>query len=89
MLDPGELLDLAESIKAEGLRKDIVLDVEGVLLDGRSRLAICEVAGVEPCFTTYTGDDPRALTFSSDAVLTTLPSEPRRPVLSRVRRRTR
>ncbi|MFF9503475.1 ParB/RepB/Spo0J family partition protein [Streptomyces sp. NPDC014656] len=66
MLDPDELLDLAESIKAEGLRQDIVLDTDGVLLDGRNRLAACEIAGVEPRFTTYTGDNPRALIFSNN-----------------------
>ncbi|MGW7359692.1 hypothetical protein ACWGI0_24440 [Streptomyces sp. NPDC054802] len=68
MLDPDELLDLAESIKAEGLRQDIVLDTDGVLLDGRNRLAACEIAGVEPRFTTYTGDNPRALIFSNNVV---------------------
>ncbi|MEW1696457.1 ParB N-terminal domain-containing protein [Streptomyces sp. NPDC091278] len=68
MLDPDELLDLAESIKTEGQRKNIVLDTDGVLLDGRNRLAACKIAGVEPRFTTYTGDQPRALIFSANVV---------------------
>ncbi|MGY3337238.1 hypothetical protein ACVW0K_003337 [Streptomyces filamentosus] len=68
MLDPDELLDLAESIKTAGLLEDIVLDTDGILLDGRNRLAACEIAGVEPRFTTYTGDNPRALIFSNNVV---------------------
>jgi hypothetical protein len=68
MLDPDELLDLAESIKTDGLHKDIVLDTDGVLLDGRNRLAACEIARVKPRFTTYTGDNPRALIFSNNVV---------------------
>ncbi|MFE0578122.1 plasmid replication/partition related protein [Streptomyces sp. NPDC058874] len=66
MLSQGELLDLAESIRTEGQHEDIVLDADGVLLDGRNRLAACEIAGVEPRFTTYTGDDPTALIFSKN-----------------------
>ncbi|MFG3192463.1 plasmid replication/partition related protein [Streptomyces omiyaensis] len=66
MLSEGELLDLAESIKAEGQHEDIVLDADGVLLDGRNRLAACEIAGVEPRFTTYTGSDPTVLIFSKN-----------------------
>ncbi|MBC9714343.1 ParB N-terminal domain-containing protein [Streptomyces sp. TRM66268-LWL] len=57
MLDPDELRDLAESIKAEGQYLPIILDADGTLLDGRNRLAACEIAGVEPRFTTYTGGD--------------------------------
>ncbi|MCK1819267.1 plasmid replication/partition related protein [Streptomyces sp. XM83C] len=66
MLSEDELLDLAESIKNEGLRKAIVVDSDGVLLDGRNRLAACEIASVEPRFTTYTGDNPRAFILSSN-----------------------
>ncbi|MFE9836353.1 plasmid replication/partition related protein [Streptomyces sp. NPDC005551] len=66
MLSQGELLDLAESIRTEGQHEDIVLDADGVLLDGRNRLAACEIVGVEPRFTTYTGNDPTALIFSKN-----------------------
>ncbi|MFG2836937.1 ParB/RepB/Spo0J family partition protein [Streptomyces zaomyceticus] len=68
MLSPDELLDLAESIKAEGQHKPIILDSDGVLLDGRNRLAACEIAGVEPRFTTYTGSNPTALILSNNVV---------------------
>ncbi|MGW0711569.1 plasmid replication/partition related protein [Streptomyces sp. NPDC002643] len=61
MLSADELHDLAESIKAEGQHEAIVLTPDGVLLDGRNRLAACEIADVEPRFTTYTGSDPEGL----------------------------
>jgi hypothetical protein len=41
-----------------GLEHPIVLDKEGRVLDGRNRLAACRLAGVEPKFTIYEGDDP-------------------------------
>lgn len=58
MLGADELAELAEDIKQRGLLHRIVLDVEGRVLDGRNRLAACELAGVAPTFVTYDGDDP-------------------------------
>lgn len=58
MLADDELRELADDIQQRGLLQPIVLDAEGRLLDGRNRLAACELAGVEPTFTTYGGDDP-------------------------------
>jgi ParB-like chromosome segregation protein Spo0J len=57
MLPDDELAELAESIEARGLDHPIVLDPEGRVLDGRNRLKACEIAGVEPRFETYDGDD--------------------------------
>ncbi|MFD6915378.1 plasmid replication/partition related protein [Streptomyces virginiae] len=53
-----ELHEITSSVRAHGLRHPIVLGPDGVLLDGRHRLAVCEVLGIEPRFTTYEGDDP-------------------------------
>jgi hypothetical protein len=58
MLADDELAELAEDIKQRGLLQPIVLDAEGRVLDGRNRLAACELAGVEPRFVAYDGDDP-------------------------------
>lgn len=58
MLDGEGLLALAEDIKARGQIAPIVVDRDGQLLDGRNRLRACELAGVEPRFETYEGDDP-------------------------------
>lgn len=57
MLPADELAELAESIRANGLRQPIVLDVEGRILDGRNRFAACEKTGVAPEFVTYKGED--------------------------------
>lgn len=58
MLAEDELKELAADIAERGLLQPIVLDAEGRILDGRNRVAACELAGVEPEFTTYEGDDP-------------------------------
>jgi hypothetical protein len=57
MLEP-ELSVLADDIAEHGLLQPIVLDGEGRLLDGSNRLAACKIAGIDPRFTTFTGDDP-------------------------------
>ncbi|MFF2657676.1 ParB N-terminal domain-containing protein [Kitasatospora sp. NPDC058032] len=59
-LSEAELLDLAQGIKEDGQYEPILLDADGVLLDGRNRLAACKLAGVEPRFTTHEGDAPAA-----------------------------
>ncbi|MEU4587391.1 RICIN domain-containing protein [Kitasatospora aureofaciens] len=66
MLGPDELLDLAQDIESNGLTEPVILDADGVLLDGRGRLAACELADVEPRFTTYQGDDPVCLIVSAN-----------------------
>lgn len=68
MLTEVELHDLAESIKTEGQQKPIILDRDGVVLDGRNRLAACKRAGIESRFTTYDGDNPTRLSFSNNVV---------------------
>lgn len=57
MLPDDELGELADDICTFGLRKKIVL-FDGKVLDGRNRLAACEMAGVEPEFETYGGKEP-------------------------------
>ena len=64
MLADDELKELAADIAERGLLQPIVLDSEGRILDGRNRVAACELAGVEPQFTTYDGDDPDGYALS-------------------------
>ena len=64
MLADDELKELAEDIKARGLLQPIVLDAEGRVLDGRNRLAACELVGIEPSFVSYEGDDPDGYALS-------------------------
>ncbi len=66
MLPDDELNELAEDIKANGLIHPIVLDSEGVLIDGRNRLAACRLAGVAPRFTALNGHDPIAYIISAN-----------------------
>ena len=54
--DESTLQDMANSISQHGLQEDIVT-YEGKILDGRSRYSACLMAGVEPVFEEYDGDD--------------------------------
>ena len=50
MRSADELEDMAESIRSRRQRFPIVLTPEGVLVDGRNRLAACTLADVAPWF---------------------------------------
>ena len=65
MLPRDELLDLADSIKREGLINPCVCR-DGVLLDGRNRIAACKLVGVEPRFVEYEGDSPVSFIVSAN-----------------------
>ena len=49
LLDDKALRELADDIKANGQQVPI-LACRGTIIDGRNRLAACEIAGVEPLF---------------------------------------
>lgn len=65
MMSNEELKEMAESIKKEGLLNPCVRQGD-VLLDGRNRIAACEIAGVEPRFIEYSGDSPVAFIIGSN-----------------------
>jgi len=48
------------------VERPIILDRDSLLLDGRNRLAACQLAGVEPRFETLDGQDPVAYILSSN-----------------------
>ena len=54
MLGGAELQELADDIKFRGQMNPVVLH-RGQILDGRNRLAACELAGVTPRFTEWSG----------------------------------
>jgi ParB-like chromosome segregation protein Spo0J len=58
MLAADELAVLAADIKERGLQQPIVLLPDGMLLEGRNRLAACKKVRVRPEFVVYEGDDP-------------------------------
>lgn len=66
MLSDDEIADLAADIKANGLVYPIVLDADGQLIDGRNRLRACEIAGIDPTFTTLNGHDPVSYIWSTN-----------------------
>lgn len=66
MMTDDELNDLAADIKANGLVHPIVLDENGVLIDGRNRLMACMRAGMEPQFARMNGQDPVTFILSAN-----------------------
>lgn len=66
MMPDDELAQLASDIKDNGLIHPIVIDVDGLLIDGRNRLAACELAEVEPTFSRLNGQDAIAYIVSAN-----------------------
>lgn len=63
LLSDPELRELAKDIRENGLLEPIVLHEEQVL-DGRNRLAACEIAKVEPRFVDWNGDGGTPLRYA-------------------------
>ena len=60
-MSPSSFQELVDDIRENGLRKNILLSSDGtVLIDGRSRLRACGVAGVEPRFNYLPKDTTKA-----------------------------
>jgi ParB-like chromosome segregation protein Spo0J len=62
-IEDDELQALADDIRENGLKVPIVR-FEGMVLDGRNRLAACTIAQVEPTFIDFTGTRLEALAHS-------------------------
>lgn len=63
MLSDTELKSLADDIRTNGLETPITTH-EGAILDGRNRNRACEIAGVEPQFADFKGEDALAFVIS-------------------------
>lgn len=64
MLDEKRLAELADDIRANGLREPIKV-YDGLIVDGRNRSRACEAAGVEPRYETLPdGMDPWGYVWS-------------------------
>lgn len=66
MLPDEELAELADDIRANGLREAIKLQDDGTLVDGRNRQRACQMAGIEPRYESLNGTDPAAYILSAN-----------------------
>lgn len=57
LIDGREFDELADDIRANGVREPVIL-YEGQILDGRNRYRASQIAGVDCPMQTYQGDDP-------------------------------
>ena len=83
MLSDTELKSLAEDIRTNGLETPITTH-EGAILDGRNRNRACEIAGVEPQFVTFDGEDALAFVISHNLHRRHLTESQRAMVASKV-----
>lgn len=58
MMDAETFAGLVEDVRTNGLLEAVWLTTDGLLLDGRNRLAACQLLGIEPATRTFKGDDP-------------------------------
>lgn len=65
MLDEAALQELAWDIRTNGLLEPIV-QLDGMILDGRNRFEACRRAEVEPRFVAFAGSDPVAFVASKN-----------------------
>jgi hypothetical protein len=86
MLPADELKALAEDIRMRGQLHPVVLDKDNQVIDGRNRLAACELVSVEPTFTTYEGDDPAGYAFAVNVARRQMKKGQIAVVAARVRR---
>ena len=63
LMDHESITALADDIKQNGLNQPILIH-EGLILDGRNRFKACQLAGVDPVFDNYQGDDPLGYVLS-------------------------
>lgn len=61
MLDDDGLQALADDIRENGLSQPIIIDKHERIIDGRNRAAACTIAGVEPIYEPFAGNDAAIL----------------------------
>ena len=77
MLGEEALAELAADIQANGQRNPIMVNKDGVLLDGRNRLAACKKLGIEPLIEVYAGTDEERLFVRQMSAVTSRPGRGR------------
>jgi ParB-like chromosome segregation protein Spo0J len=66
LLPDDELDELAADMKANGQLHPIILDRDGMLIDGRNRQEACKRAGIKPAYEVLNGQDPIAFILSAN-----------------------
>lgn len=89
MLAEQELAELADDIRANGLRETIKLDHTGeFLVDGRNRERACELAGVDPRYELLTADvNIFSYVISTNLRRRHLTDEQRRAIIIKIKER--
>jgi hypothetical protein len=65
LMEGLEFDELVDDIKLNGLL-EAIHEYEGKILEGRNRYRACEMAGVQPRFVSYEGDDPGGFVISKN-----------------------
>ena len=89
MLSEQELAELADDIKANGLREAIKLDhTTEILVDGRNRERACQLAGIKPRYEVLPSDiDIFAYIISTNLRRRHLTDEQRRAIILKIKER--
>jgi hypothetical protein len=66
LLEGDAFAALVADIVAHGLREPIIVDADGVILDGRNRFRACLEGAVPVCTRVFDGDDPLAFVISAN-----------------------
>lgn len=67
LMERAKLAELAEDIRQNGLLEPVVL-LDGMILDGRNRMAACDLANVTPRFDIFEGADPLQYVVSKNLI---------------------
>ena len=86
MMSQDELDALAADIRERGLLQPIIVSPSGQILDGRNRAAACQIAGVEPAWQTYDGDDPAGYALAANIQRRSINTSQRHLIMEQARR---
>jgi ParB-like chromosome segregation protein Spo0J len=63
MLGDDDLQQLADDIERNGQRFPVIVDEDGLVLDGRNRATACRMLGIEPRVEVFSGSDAEKLDY--------------------------
>jgi ParB-like nuclease domain len=86
MMSPEEQAALAADIAERGQLQPIVIGENGEILDGRNRAVACEMAGVQPSYTRYEGNDPAGYALAANVQRRNLSTSQKYMIMEMARR---